>query len=110
MASELVNFVDSLRYIFNNYSPKAKLILLNNIVGLLNSSILQISGQQFSRGLIGSLNSEYPLDFQCFGTELKMASRFATVSKDEIFAVNETAAPTNTKKQTKIGLSVFAGR
>ena len=81
MASELVNFVDSLRYIFNNYSPKAKLILLNNIVGFLNSSILQISGQQFSRGLIGSLNSEYPLDFHCFGTELKMASRFATVSK-----------------------------
>ena len=39
-----------------------------------------------------------------------MASRFATVSKDEIFAVNETAAPTNTKKQTKVGLSVFAGR
>ena len=101
MASELVNFVDSLRYIFNNYSPKAKLI---------NSSILQISGQQFSRGLIGSLNSEYPLDFHSFGTELKMASRFATVSKGEIFAVHETAARTNTKKQTKIGLSVFAGR
>ena len=39
-----------------------------------------------------------------------MASRFATVSKDEILAVNETAAPTNTKKQTKFGLSVFTGR
>ena len=39
-----------------------------------------------------------------------MASRFATVSKDEILAVNEAAAPTNTKKQTKFGLSVFTGR
>ena len=27
-----------------------------------------------------------------------MASRFKTVSKDKILAVNETAAPTNTKK------------
>ena len=32
-----------------------------------------------------------------------MASRFATVSKDEILAVNEAAAPTNTKKETKFG-------
>ena len=39
-----------------------------------------------------------------------MASRFATISKDEILAVNEIAAPTNTKKQTKLGLSVFTGR
>ena len=39
-----------------------------------------------------------------------MASRFATVSKDEILAVNEAAAPTNTKKETKFGLSVFTGR
>ena len=28
-----------------------------------------------------------------------MASRFATISKDEILAVNETAAPTNTKNR-----------
>ena len=28
-----------------------------------------------------------------------MASRFATVSKGEILAVNEAAAPTNTKKE-----------
>ena len=28
-----------------------------------------------------------------------MASRFATVSKDEILVVNEAAAPTNTKRQ-----------
>ena len=34
-----------------------------------------------------------------------MASRFATVSKDKIFAVNEVGAPTNTKKKTKFGLS-----
>ena len=40
----------------------------------------------------------------------KMASRFATVSKDEILAVNEGAVPTNTKKEIKFGLSVFTSR
>ena len=39
-----------------------------------------------------------------------MASRIATVSKDEILAVNEAAAPTNTEKETKFGFSVFTGR
>ena len=39
-----------------------------------------------------------------------MASRFTIVSKDEIFAINEAAAPTNTKKETKFGLSAFTGR
>ena len=39
-----------------------------------------------------------------------MASRFATVLKDRILAVNEAAAPANTKKETKFGLLVFAGR
>ena len=39
-----------------------------------------------------------------------MASRFATVSKYEILAVNEAGAPTNTKKETKSGLSVFSSR
>ena len=38
-----------------------------------------------------------------------MASRSGTISKDEILAVNESAAPTNTKKETKFGLSVFTG-
>ena len=38
-----------------------------------------------------------------------MASRFATVSKDELLAVNEAAAPTNTKKETKFGLPAFTG-
>ena len=38
-----------------------------------------------------------------------MASRFATVSKYEILALNEAVAPTNTKKETKFGLSVFTG-
>ena len=33
-----------------------------------------------------------------------MASRFATVSKDEILAVNEAAAQTNTKKETKFSV------
>ena len=35
-----------------------------------------------------------------------MASRFATVSKDEIVAVKEAAALANTKKETKFDLSV----
>ena len=39
-----------------------------------------------------------------------MASRFTIVSKDEIFAINEAAAPTNTKEETKFGLSAFTGR
>ena len=39
-----------------------------------------------------------------------MASRFATVSKDEILAENEAAAAANTKKETKFGLSVFTGQ
>ena len=42
------------------------------------------------------------LDIHCFGTGFKMASHFATVSKDEILAENEAAAPTNTKKREKI--------
>ena len=33
-----------------------------------------------------------------------MASRFATVSKDEILAVNEAAAQTNTKKEAKFSV------
>ena len=39
-----------------------------------------------------------------------MASCFATVSKDEILAGIDAAAPANTKKETKFGLSVFTGR
>ena len=39
-----------------------------------------------------------------------MASRFTIVSKDEIFAISEAAAPTNTKKETNFGLSAFTGR
>ena len=38
-----------------------------------------------------------------------MASCFATVLRDEIFALNEAAAPTNTKKETKFGSSAFTG-
>ena len=38
-----------------------------------------------------------------------MASLFATVFKDEILSVNEEAAPTNTKEETKFGLLVFTG-
>ena len=36
-----------------------------------------------------------------------MASRFLIVSKDELLAVNEEAAPTNTKKETKFALLAF---
>ena len=36
-----------------------------------------------------------------------MASLFATVSKDEILAVTEAVTPKITKKETKIGLSLF---
>ena len=39
-----------------------------------------------------------------------MASCFATVSKDKILAVNEAAERTNTKEETKFGLSMFTGR
>ena len=39
-----------------------------------------------------------------------MGSRCATVSKDEILAVTNAAAPKNTKKETKFGLSLFTGR
>ena len=49
------------------------------------------------------------LDIRSFGRRFKMAFRFTTVSKDEILAVNEAAAPKNTKKETKFGLSAFTG-
>ena len=39
-----------------------------------------------------------------------MASCFTTVFKDEILVVNEAAAPTNTKEETKFGSSVFTCR
>ena len=35
-----------------------------------------------------------------------MTSRFATVSKNEILAVNEAAASTNTKREATFGWSV----
>ena len=38
-----------------------------------------------------------------------MASRFATVTEEQILAVNEAAVPENTKKATKFGLAVFTG-
>lgn len=38
-----------------------------------------------------------------------MASRFATVSEEEILAINEEAVPANTKRATKFGLSLFTG-
>ena len=39
-----------------------------------------------------------------------MASRFATVPKDEILAVSEAAVPKNTKKETKFVFLEFTGR
>ena len=50
------------------------------------------------------------LVIHCLGTGFKMASRFSIVCKNKILAVNEAAAPANTKKDTKSGLSVFTGR
>ena len=47
-------------------------------------TIYQISGQQFSRILIGSRNSEYPWLFTALQTERKMARCFAKVSEEEI--------------------------
>ena len=49
------------------------------------------------------------LDIHCFGMGFKMASRFTTVSKDEILVVNEAAATKNTKKGKKFGLLAFTG-
>ena len=49
------------------------------------------------------------LDIHCFGTGFKMASHFATVSKDEILAENEAAAQQIPKTGTKFGLSPFTG-
>ena len=39
-----------------------------------------------------------------------MASRYKTFSKHEIWAINKAVVPTNTKKATNFGLSVFSGR
>jgi len=39
-----------------------------------------------------------------------MASRFASVTNEEILQINEEAVPENTKKATKFGLAVFTGK
>ena len=39
----------------------------------------------------------------------KMASRFASVSSEEITQINDEAVPENTKRATKFGLAVFKG-
>ena len=38
-----------------------------------------------------------------------MGSRLATISKDEIVAVNKAAAPTDTKKETRFCSLAFTG-
>ena len=40
----------------------------------------------------------------------KMASRFASVSEEEILSINEEAVPKNTKMATKFGVTVFNGK
>ena len=45
-----------------------------------------------------------------FATAAKMASHFETFLEDEICAINEAVAQTNTKKATNFDLSVFTGR
>ena len=57
---------------------------------LIIISLYQISGEQFSRVLIGSRNLEYPWIFTVLQTERKMARRLAKVS-EEIGAINEVA-------------------
>ena len=42
-------------------------------------------------------------------TRDKMASRFATVTSEEITQIKDEAVPENTKKATKFGLVVFKG-
>ena len=39
-----------------------------------------------------------------------MASRFALISKKEIFSMNEEAIPKNGKMATKFGVTVFNGK
>ena len=39
-----------------------------------------------------------------------MASRFVSVSEEEILSVNEEAVPKNTKMATKFGVTVFNGK
>ena len=39
-----------------------------------------------------------------------MASRFASVTEEQILSINEAAVPKNTKKATKFGLTVFKGK
>ena len=80
------------------------------MIVIFNISIHQFQWIVFSCVLIGSSPVTLNNNIHCPGTGLKMAARFATVSKDEILAVNESAVPTNTKKETKFGLSVFTGR
>ena len=45
-----------------------------------------------------------------FRDQSKLASRFEAFSEDEIWAIHEAAAPTNTKRATKFGLLAFTGR
>ena len=39
-----------------------------------------------------------------------MASRFASVTEEQILSINEAAVPKNTKMATKFGLTVFNGK
>ena len=39
-----------------------------------------------------------------------MASRFPSVTDEDIFVLNEEAIPPNTKRATKFGFSVFNGK
>ena len=42
-------------------------------------------------------------------TREKMASRFASVTSEEIVQINDEAVPENTKRETKFCLAVFKG-
>ena len=40
----------------------------------------------------------------------KMASRFASVTEEQILSINEADVPNNTEMATKFGLTVFNGK
>ena len=89
-------------YNVNNFVADCSFILYV----IIHITVHQISGQRFSRVLISSRNSNYHWIFTVLGRGIE--NGFS--SKDEILEVHEAAAPTNTKIETKSGLSAFTGR
>ena len=57
------------------------------------------------RNVIGSSVSEYPALFA--SERNKMASRFVSVTENELFSINESGWQNNSKKATKFGNKSF---